>query len=501
MLRKIILGLLYFVAFSNASRVIYMIMHAEKPNYGTLDKGSKWSTLQDIPGERDNGLGKTGYERSKCIVDIFGRNAVSYRQPKAILYQHYSKQKDFIDSGERGLHESRRMYETAALLAKDLGINLDEEKCCGGDPNDMYKYIESLDPSINPILIVHQHQQIYEISKKYAKKYGKVLPYREFEYNSSIVWTLVEGEVVENWNMGCSFDKPTKQDIFVDNLQELITADSNLSQINAGNSTLLQEETPLITTKVVPQYLLTTVTAKVPPNGAATAQPNQPATMSPEATLTQAAEPESTNALEGSKTFQIEFVAPTDAPETPADGPILAPDKPIAALDNPDIAVQEDIGAGEVEGGEAAEAEGETPQTNNNGIVIPEVHAPINVPGGAVTNNNNQNNNNNNNNNNGNNNNIPWMENTFDPLNPFNDNKNNNDDPWGWLFGGNNNNNHNNNNNNNNWDWWNPWSWNNNNNNNNKKKQEKNWFGFTDNNNNNNDADNFFKRLFGLFGF
>jgi len=106
---KDIICLLYFIAFTNASRVIYMMMHAEKPNYGTLDKGSKWSTTQDIPNERDNGLGITGYERSKCLVDIFGRNAPSYRQPKAILYQHYTAQGDFIDSGERGQHKSRRM--------------------------------------------------------------------------------------------------------------------------------------------------------------------------------------------------------------------------------------------------------------------------------------------------------------------------------------------------------------------------------------------------------
>jgi len=111
MYSKIIIGLLYFIAYSNASRVIYMIMHGEKPGYGDLDKGSRrfWSTTQNVWGEFNNGLGYTGYERSKCVVDVFGKNAPLYRQPKLILYQHYSKQGDFIDSEGRGTHNSRRM--------------------------------------------------------------------------------------------------------------------------------------------------------------------------------------------------------------------------------------------------------------------------------------------------------------------------------------------------------------------------------------------------------
>jgi len=287
MLTKNIITFLCFIALTNASRVLYMIMHAEKPNRGVLDNGNKWSSTQDIPNEKNNGLGITGVERSKCLVDVFGKNAVSYRQPKAIIYQHYEKQGDYIDSGERGKHQSRRMYETAALLAKDLGINLDEQKCCGGDPEDMYTYIESLDPSINPILIVHQHQQIYNLASKYAKKYGKTLKYTEFKYDSSIVWTLVEGEVVENWNMGCSFDKPIADEVTIDNLDQLINKGNNLEEINANDSSLLQGLVPLITTKAVPASLLTTVTAKVPPVGASTmGQPSQPATVPAELTTT-----------------------------------------------------------------------------------------------------------------------------------------------------------------------------------------------------------------------
>jgi len=109
MLVKFILSFILFIAFSNASRVIYMIMHAEKPNYGTLDKGRGWSSTQNIPNERSNGLGTTGVERSKCVADVFGLKAPEYRQPKLILYQHYEKQGDFIDSGARGKHQSRRM--------------------------------------------------------------------------------------------------------------------------------------------------------------------------------------------------------------------------------------------------------------------------------------------------------------------------------------------------------------------------------------------------------
>jgi len=284
MLAKIIVSFLLFIAFTNASRVIYMIMHAEKPNYGVLDKGNYWSSTQDIPNERNNGLGITGVERSKCLVDVFGKNAPSYRQPKKIIYQHYEKQGDFIDSGARGKHQSRRMYETPSLLAQDLGINLDEEKCCGGDPDDMYNYIESLDPSINPILIVHQHQQNYEIAKKYAKKYGKTLKYTEFKYDSSTVWTLVEGEIIENWGMNCYFDTPKKDEVKVDNLDQLIKG-NDLKGIDANDNSLLQNMVPLITTKAVPASLLTTITAKVPPTGASTmGQPDQPATISAEIT-------------------------------------------------------------------------------------------------------------------------------------------------------------------------------------------------------------------------
>jgi len=120
MLTKNIITFLCFIALTNASRVLYMIMHAEKPNRGVLDNGNKWSSTQDIPNEKNNGLGITGVERSKCLVDVFGKNAVSYRQPKAIIYQHYEKQGDYIDSGERGKHQSRRMVNINILFSFNI---------------------------------------------------------------------------------------------------------------------------------------------------------------------------------------------------------------------------------------------------------------------------------------------------------------------------------------------------------------------------------------------
>lgn len=531
MYSKIILSLLYFVAFSNASRVIYMIMHAEKPGFGDLRKGQRWSTTQNIPGEYDNGLSYTGYERSKCLVNVFGRNAPLYRQPKAILYQHYAKQGDFIDSGERGSHQSRRMYETASLLAQDLGINLDEQKCCGGDPSDMFKYIETLDESINPILIVHQHQQIYAIAKKYAKKFGKTLPYSEFSYNSSTIWTLVEGEVVEDWNMGCYFDKPTKQDKLSDSVEQLVLGNSNLNQVNGNNSTLVQEVTPLITTKVVPASLLTTVTSKVPPTGPATIglvnQPMDAGAITSEVLKNggMVATATTSKALEGSKTIPIMIVTGTPTAEgkttktvpdivnngedanTPADKTLpdkTLPDKTLPGKTLPGKSLPNtDPNTEEVAGAEPAEKQTNTETGGIPAIVIPEVHAPVNIPGGGNNNNNNNKNNNKNNNNNNNNNNNPWGGNN----NPWggnnkNDDKDknknndpwaevfgNNNDPWAEIFGNNKNNDKNNNNNgwtwvfggdnqknkpNNNWNWWNPWS--NNNNNNNNNNNGPNWF-------------------------
>jgi len=528
----LLLSLLYFVAFSNASRVIYMIMHAEKPGNGDLKKGQRWSSTQNIPGEYDNGLSYTGFERSKCLVDVFGRNAPSYRQPKAILYQHYEKQGDYIDSGERGKHQSRRMYETASLLAQDLGINLDEQKCCGGDPSDMFQYIEAMDESINPILIVHQHQQIYQIAKKYAKKFGKTLPYSEFAYSSSTIWTLVDGEVIEDWNMGCYFDKPTKQDKLADNIDQYINGNT-LIQTNGGNTNLVQEVTPLITTKVVPASLLTTITSKVPPTGvAATAVADQP------------------KELEGSKTIQI-TILPTPVgegqtttkttktvPDINNNGGETLPGKSLPGKslpgngniknsETPEIPVEVNP--------EGAETPAETPKDKGAipKIVIPEVNLPVNVAGGSNNNNNNKNNNNNNNKNNNNNNNNnnnknnnnnnnnPWGGNNNNNNNPWggnnnnnnNNNKNNNKDPWAEVFGNNNNNdpwaeifgnnnknnnnnnNNNNKNNNNNNNWWNPWNWNNNNNNNNNKNP------FWNDNNNKNDNNNWFQKIIKFFKF
>ncbi|ORX42095.1 hypothetical protein BCR36DRAFT_400455 [Piromyces finnis] len=149
-------------------RVVYVQIHAEKPGTGSEDEkvegGSTMSSMEGL-GHPSDGLGYTGMLRAACMTNNFGPNAPFYRQPKRIITQHFILQNngDFINNGHRGHHTSRRMYHQTYALALSLGIDPDEEVCCGGGFDDIINYIYNLPPEDDPILIVNQHGVVSSI--------------------------------------------------------------------------------------------------------------------------------------------------------------------------------------------------------------------------------------------------------------------------------------------------------------------------------------------------
>jgi len=191
------------------ARVVYVVAHAEKPTDGKLDEkidgGTTLSSMEGLGDYRD-GLGYTGMLRAACMMQNFGPEAPAYRQPKRIITQHFILQNngDFIYNGKRGHHSSRRMYHQTYALALSLGIDPDEELCCGGSYDDIIRYITTLPPEDDPILIVNQHGVCDSFVRAYAMTYGKPSDFEFFGKEADKVFTMIDGEFVEEWYMCCA---------------------------------------------------------------------------------------------------------------------------------------------------------------------------------------------------------------------------------------------------------------------------------------------------------
>jgi hypothetical protein len=187
-------------------RVVYIVAHAEKPGDGKYDEkvGTTVSSMEGL-GYLPDGLGYTGMIRAGCMMANFGPDAPYYRRPKRIITQHFILQNngDFINNGKRGHHTSRRMYHQTYALALALGIDPDAEECCGGSYDDILKYIYTLPPEDDPILIVNQHGVCDSFIKAYAMSYGKKSDFEFFGKFADKVWTMIDGEFVEEWYMCC----------------------------------------------------------------------------------------------------------------------------------------------------------------------------------------------------------------------------------------------------------------------------------------------------------
>jgi len=137
--------ILLFINFNLCyGRVVYILAHGEKPKEGIMDDdGRNTASSMDGLGQPDDGLGYTGMLRASCMISNFGTEAPFYRRPKRIITQHFIFQNngDFINNGKRSHHTSRRMYHQTYALALNLGIDPDEEKCCGGSFDDIMSYI------------------------------------------------------------------------------------------------------------------------------------------------------------------------------------------------------------------------------------------------------------------------------------------------------------------------------------------------------------------------
>jgi len=109
---QIIISLVYINIASG--RVVYLLAHAEKPGDGKLEENNedlrRLSSMDGL-GFAEDGLGATGMLRTSYMINVFGRDAPYYRQPKKIITQHFILQNngDFINNGNRGHHTSRRM--------------------------------------------------------------------------------------------------------------------------------------------------------------------------------------------------------------------------------------------------------------------------------------------------------------------------------------------------------------------------------------------------------
>jgi len=202
-----ILSLLYInIAFA---RVVYVVAHAEKPGDGKFDEkpGEGGTTISSMDGlgYLPDGLGYTGMIRASCMMANFGPDAPVYRQPKRIITQHFILQNngDFINNGKRGHHTSRRMYHQTYALALSLGIDPDTEECCGGSYDDIIRYIATLPPEDDPILIVNQHGVCDSFIRAYAMTYGKSSDFEFFGKEADKVYTMIDGQFVEEWYMCC----------------------------------------------------------------------------------------------------------------------------------------------------------------------------------------------------------------------------------------------------------------------------------------------------------
>lgn len=202
-----IIIILLFINFCYG-RVIYLMAHAEKPKGGQLDEeGSGYDTLTSMEGLGywEDGLGYTGMLRAACMIDNFGPNAPYYRQPKRIITQQFMLQNngDFIYNGKRGHHTSRRMYHQIYTLALSLGIDPDAEPCCGSSFDDILRYIYTLPPEDDPILIVNQHAVIGAIIKAAQMTHNKPVIEYDFTHEEDKVWAMIDGDIVEEWYMCC----------------------------------------------------------------------------------------------------------------------------------------------------------------------------------------------------------------------------------------------------------------------------------------------------------
>jgi hypothetical protein len=185
--------------------------HAEKPDDEDKEELKRISSMDGL-GNPEDGLGVTGMLRTSYMIDTFGTNAPYYRQPKRIITQHFVLQNngDFINNGNRGHHTSRRMYHQTYALALNLGIDPDEEKCCGGSFIDVLEYIFSLPPEDDPVLIVTQHGTRDVIVSAYSYSYGGPGYYdmekitgkkNTYAKDPDKIWTLIDGKLVEEWYM------------------------------------------------------------------------------------------------------------------------------------------------------------------------------------------------------------------------------------------------------------------------------------------------------------
>jgi len=172
------------------------------------DKSPQLHAMSSMEGLGDpqDGLGYTGMLRASCMTQNFGPNAPFYRRPKRIITQHFFLQNngDFINNGHRGHHTSRRMYHQTYALALSLGIDPDAEPCCGGSFDDIINYIYSLPEEDDPILVVNQHGVCNTLIKGLAMAYGKSVDVNKFGKDEDRIWTMIDGEFVEEWFMCCS---------------------------------------------------------------------------------------------------------------------------------------------------------------------------------------------------------------------------------------------------------------------------------------------------------
>jgi len=146
------------------------------------------------------------------MINIFGRDAPFYRRPKKIITQHFLLQNngDFINNGNRGHHTSRRMYHQTYALALNLGIDPDQETCCGGSFIDQLSYIFNLPEEDDPVLVVDQHGVCDLFARAYAASYGKSSGLPGFGKEPDKIWTLIDGELKEEWYM-CTPDIPSSR--------------------------------------------------------------------------------------------------------------------------------------------------------------------------------------------------------------------------------------------------------------------------------------------------
>jgi len=190
------------------ARVVYLLAHGEKPKEGVMDESVEGGTVMssmDGLGHKDDGLGYTGMLRAACMMDNFGPNAPYYRQPKRIITQQFMLQNngDFIYNGKRGHHTSRRMYHQIYTLSLSLGIDPDAEPCCGSSFDDILRYIYTLPPEDDPVLIVNQHAVIGAIIKAAQMTHNKPVIEYDFTHEEDKVWAMIDGDIVEEWYMCC----------------------------------------------------------------------------------------------------------------------------------------------------------------------------------------------------------------------------------------------------------------------------------------------------------